>query len=113
MFIKGRKKSSYTLSESNVSNNINKDVLIKSTSSRSSSKNFELDLNPTFSEQCKSIVKIEAFKDLIQETSLLKENTKVFLNLNLNISIDFKFKYLFYQGSKCHRKKWKLLQKKS
>lgn len=74
MFIKGRKKSSYTLSESNVFEG----NLIKSTSSRSSSKNFELDLNPTFSEQCKSIVKIEAFKDLIQEASILKEN-KVFI----------------------------------
>ncbi len=86
MFIKGRKRSSYNLARQGVSdtNNILTNIIQK-TSSRSSSKNFDLDLEGQSASQSKNVVAIDtdAYKNLeIDET---KVEYKIFQNHKFNV----------------------------
>ncbi len=86
MFIKGRKRSSYNLARpgatdtSNILTNI-----IQKTSSRSSSKNFDLDLEGQSASQSKNVVAIDtdAFKNLVIDET--KVDYLIFQNHQFNV----------------------------
>lgn len=85
MFIKGRKKSSYTLSDPNVSKQPQEQGtrgssivtnVIQKTHSRSSSKNFNLDLPVGSTERSKKVVSVDtdALKKLVEDLSKVETN---------------------------------------